>query len=258
MKNKLKNIGNKKDDQNIGFKKQEAQKSRKILEQTFISNYRTTIIVVMAMTIAMVIDGVIVGQFLGTTCMAAYGLAVPIFMVLNAIFAVFSTGIQSLIANHMARGDTKRVNAIFNSSLIICFGLSVILVLVLVIFLDPICDLLCISNTGDNKDEIIALVKQYLIGMAIAIPLEFCSRVLSALMQLDSDVKRVYLATFIGSSINICGDLLNVTVVGWGMFGIALATTFGYVAELIVYVTHFFKKDRVLNFNPKLAKWDDT
>lgn len=191
------------------FRAAEAEKRRSITKQTFIGNLRTMSVSILAITLAMVIDGIIIGQFLGTDAIAAYGLASPIWMILNAVFAIFGTGAQSVCANCMGRGDMKKANGIFNATLIATLILSVVIAVVLIACLEPLASALCATGNADDALVLKEGTKAYLLGITIGLPIQFACRVISPFMQLDSDRKRVMPSTLTGSGINITGDLVN-------------------------------------------------
>ena len=235
------------------FRAAEAEKRRSITQQTFIGNLRTMSVSILAITLAMVIDGIIIGQFLGTDAIAGYGLASPIFMIINAIFAVFGTGAQSVCANFMGRGDMKKANGIFNATLIATLALSALMTLVLIIALDPLAQMLCATNSGDNAEALVQGTKDYILGITVGIPIQFLCRVISPFMQLDSDRQRVLPSTLSGSGINIAGDLFNALVLNWGLFGMALASSVGFCGELTILLLHFRKKTAMYKINFKLS-----
>ena len=235
------------------FSHAEQEKRTFIARQTFIGNLRTMSISILAITLAMVIDGIIIGQFLGTDAIAAYGLASPVFMILNAIFAVFGTGAQSVCANCMGRGDMKKANGIFNATLIATLSLSALMLIGLIVALDPLSQMLCATNSGDNSEALVQGTKDYILGITIGIPIQFLCRVISPFMQLDSDRQRVLPSTLTGSCINIAGDLVNALFIGFGLFGMALASSIGFCGELTVLLFHFRKKTAMYKINFKLS-----
>lgn len=157
----------------------------------------------------MVIDGVIIGQFLGTNAIAAYGLALPMFIATNAIFGIFATGTQSLCGNCMGRGDMKAANGFFNASMIVMVVLSVLITAGMVIFAEPLAIALGANTSTPEMTAIMEDAKGYLMGLAVGIFFQFGARILSPIMQLDNDRGKVAPAAICGSVVNISGDLLN-------------------------------------------------
>lgn len=121
----------------------------------------------------MIVDGVLIGQFLGTNAIASYGFAAPIFIASNAVFGVFATGVQSICGNCMGRGDMKSANGYFNATLFVALGISVVVAVALVAFSTPLVTVLGASGEGEAMLEIAQGTRDYLIGLAIGIPFQF-------------------------------------------------------------------------------------
>lgn len=182
------------------------------LRQMFNSTLSTFSISCMAFTITMVIDGIVIGQFLGTEAIAAYGLAMPIMLAKNAIFSVLATGEQSICGNCMGRGDMKSANGCFNATLIVVMAIGIVLTAVLAIFAEPLGILLGANGEDANISTILDGTKMYILGLAVGVPFEAYGHAVSPLMQLDNDRDRVTTTAIVCSAVNIIGDLANVFV----------------------------------------------
>lgn len=65
-----------------------------------------------------VVDGLVIGNFLGVDAMAAYGLASPIFVVIAAIGGVISSGLQTVCAKLLGGGKVEEAKRSFSAMLI--------------------------------------------------------------------------------------------------------------------------------------------
>ena len=65
-----------------------------IIRRLYRSSVVSIIIAAVAAMFGMLIDGVIIGKFLGTDCVAAYGLVTPLFSIMTAISGVLAAGSQ--------------------------------------------------------------------------------------------------------------------------------------------------------------------
>lgn len=81
-----------------------------------------TILTSMAISLASVVDGILVGNLLGGTALAAVGLTSPVIYGLNAAFFLFSVG--GVTCASVARGerDERRANSIFTLCLLSGMG----------------------------------------------------------------------------------------------------------------------------------------
>ena len=121
----------------------------------------------------MIVDGILIGQFLGTNAMASYGFAAPILIASNAIFGVFATGVQSTCGNCMGRGDMKSANGYFNATMFVALGISVVVAAALIIFSEPLVVVLGANGEGEDMQEICQGARAYIIGLSIGIPFQF-------------------------------------------------------------------------------------
>ena len=186
------------------------KKKRANTTQIFYSTLSTITISTLTFTIAMVIDGIIIGQFLGTNAIAAYGFALPLLIAANAIFGVFATGVQSVCGNCMGRGDMKSANGYFNATLIVMVLISLVIALCLVVFQEPLAIILGANGEGEDMKAILADTKGYFVGFAFGVLFQFGGRVISPFVQLDNDKGKIVPAAICGSAVNVGGDLVNV------------------------------------------------
>lgn len=186
------------------------KKQRANTSQIFYSTLSTLTISTLTFTIAMVIDGILIGQFLGTNAIAAYGFAMPLLIATNAIFGVFATGVQSVCGNCMGRGDMKSANGYFNATLIVMVAISAVIVLGLIIFQEPLAIVLGANGEGEDMQAILADTKGYFVGFAFGVVFQFGGRIISPFMQLDNDRGKIVPAAVCGSVANVGGDLINV------------------------------------------------
>ena len=70
-------------------------------------------------TLCMLIDSVVIGQFLGVDAMSAFGLAAPILIIFTSLGLMLSGGVQAVCAKLMGIGDMDEAGACFSSSVIL-------------------------------------------------------------------------------------------------------------------------------------------
>lgn len=83
-----------------------------LIKKVFNSFLMVSIMGMVAATIGMLVDGIVIGQFLGADCISAFGLAGPVFILVSAFAGVFANGGTSCCAKHIGRGreDMIRLN----------------------------------------------------------------------------------------------------------------------------------------------------
>ena len=88
-----------------------------------------------------VVDGIFVGQGVGSAALGAVNIGVPFITFVVAIAAMFPMGGATVVAIRMGRGDQDGANHAFMTSLSLTVLLSVILMLVCMVFSGQIVDL---------------------------------------------------------------------------------------------------------------------
>ena len=191
------------------------------------------------------IDAVFTGQFLGASAVAAAGLVNPITLLVNIIGALMGPGLAIVCTRYLGRADKAMVNRVFSTVMICEFTIAALVGVVLFTTCRMIAGAL---GAGADNPAIIDMSADYLKGFAFAVVPMVMDVALSGLMVLDNDRGRgvaSMLTILIG---DVVFDYLNAAVIHGGMFGMAIATALSQVVGLLVVLTHFFRKDRILHF----------
>ena len=196
--------------------------------------------------LGIVIDGVVIGRFLGPECMAAYTLAAPVTSLVTALSGLMTEGTQVLCALNLGKGDVRRARNVFSVCMIATLAVSAVLVSGVLLFSQDISALL---GARDASAGLQPLVGDYLIGLALSFPATILLFEFNSLMRLDGDSMRVVVAVGVMTALNVAGDLLNVLVIGGGMLGMGVATTVSYLVALGIMLLHFRKPDIIFKFS---------
>lgn len=217
---------------------------RKIFRQMLISQ----IVSAMAVTLCLLVDSIMIGQFLGLKSLAAYGLANPVLLIFAAFGSMLSTGVQVTCSKAMANGNEEEINRLFSVSVTVVMVFSIVGLTLVLLFLDPLCVLL----GAKNGSEIHELTKDYLRGFIIGAPAFLAAQVLVPYLQMSGERVRLVVAVLGMTVADIGFDFLNVYVIKQGTFGMGLASTVSYYMALIIGGAYFFKKRCAYKFRPKL------
>lgn len=195
-----------------------------------------------ASSIAMIVDNIVIGKYLGVEAIAAYGLVAPLLLLIMAVTQVLSTGGQVKCSEELGRQDTDKANGIFALTCMIALVFSILSVAVCFIFQSGITHVLgAKSGTDLYRDTV-----QYLLGFIIGAPGFVGMLILIPFIQLDGDKKCVINATIVMTVVDCIGDLLAATVFHAGMFGIGIASSLSYYCAFIILILHFLRKKGIL------------
>lgn len=94
-----------------------------------------------------IVDGVFVGNGVGTNGLGAVNIAMPFTMVTGALFMMINIGSATMVAVRMGRNDTEGANKVFRNGMILLAGVAAVLCALGVLCTDTICRLLGANET---------------------------------------------------------------------------------------------------------------
>ncbi|MBQ6132099.1 MAG: ATP-binding protein [Selenomonadaceae bacterium] len=211
----------------------------------------TLIIFLLSMFVSIIgyiIDGIITGNFLGEDSMAAFGLTMPYQRFVTIFPAVLVLGMQVMCSKFLGRGELREANGIFSLALAAALMIAILIAGATILFTAQIADIL------DAKEELGAirpLTIDFLQAYAFGLPAIAAVTILPPIMQLDNDRQRAVIAAAVLALCDIAGDLINVSVLDGGLWGMGIATTISYWLAAGVLLLHFLKANSNFKFLPE-------
>lgn len=183
-----------------------------------------------------IIDGIFVGQGVGTDALGAVNIVFPYIMIFNSFVMLTTIGGLTISAIRIGRGDGKGANEVFMHSATLTFIVSAIFCLAAIIFTEPLCRLM------GADDTFIEMACDYLFWYGIfLIPCGLCT-CLNGFGRNDGVPGLVTVSVIIGTALNIFGDWLLIFPLHMGLKGAAIATGVSQVISFIITLTHFLSK----------------
>ncbi|HCA05550.1 MAG TPA: hypothetical protein DEO32_06615 [Ruminococcaceae bacterium] len=220
----------------------------KIISKLFRNSVISIILAAIATMLGIVIDGIVIGRFLGPDSMAAYGLVTPIINLATAFSGILATGAQIICAQHLGAGKAGSARKAFSMCMIATVVISAVMMVAVLIFRNEISVLL---GARGNSAHLLGLTSDYLLGIVFSFPSVLFLFEFNSLMRLDGDANRVIVAVVVMTVLDIVGDLVNALVIHGGMLGMGLTTSISYFAALVIMLLHFTKKDIIFKFSFK-------
>ena len=194
-----------------------------------------------------VVDGIFVGQGVGSAALGAVNIGVPVITFVVAIAAMFPMGGATVVAIRMGRGDRDGANHAFMTALSLTVLLSAILMIVGMVFSRQIVDL---SGAKELSEEMREMSAHYLFYYsAFSIPM-LMSTCLSVFIRNDGSPTLAFVGMCTGAAANIFLDWLFIFPFGMGVIGAAVASGLGQVFSVLVLLTHFLRKKGELRIAP--------
>ena len=230
-----------------GIRFDAGQKEGRIIFRLVNSLFFVSLISLMTVLVGSILDGLIISNFLRETAFAAFGLSSPLTNLVELMGHVVATGCVVTCGNLIGAGKAKEANRIFDA----CFTLCLIAggAAGLLLFFFP--QLTGPLVSGKNGSEFAPLMFRYVRGMAPGIPAMLLTALLNGVIQMDGGKKRVLAGAYVICGVNLCGDLLVVTLMDWGLFGVGAVTSLSYFGGMLVLLGHFRRHETV--FRPAIA-----
>ncbi len=195
-----------------------------------------TILMTMALSMGIIVDGIIVGNKLGSEALAIVNLSTPIVLGFNSIYVLMGVGGSILAA--IAIGQRNGGNAIsyFQQAVWMMLILSAIVVVFGLIFHTRIAGFIA-GDTG-LEAKLIPYIKILFLGA----PLMIIVPGIACFIRTDNNPRLASIVLIVANVVNLIFDLIYLFVFNMGVEGAALATITGYGAGFLIVATYLLKE----------------
>ena len=215
--------------------------------------YRNLLVSTLAMTASMylssIVDGILVGQILGTMQLSAINLTYSISFLKNILIAMFTFGGNTLAIMYKGKRDNKTADSVFTISFWSGILSSVLIAVIGMALTVPTASLL-----GQKNAELESLIAAYLIPLWALTPLTALNNQTAAFARTDGLKKLATALPITANVINLFCDWLYMAVFGWGIAGAGWATVTGYVLGSFLVIGYFKSKTRTVHFTREAWK----
>lgn len=202
-----------------------------------------------AVSSAAVVDGIFVGKFVGAEALAAVNLTIPLITLISGIILMLSIGSGVVCGKYLGEKNDSEAAGTFTKTNIIIGAFCAVSMMLGFVFIDPLISVL-------GADEVLSgLVKEYLFIILFFVPGHAFSFALSGFVKIDGRPRLYFASLLAAAALNIILDALFVGVLGWGLAGAALATSIAYTLSLFVALPHFFTAQARLRFVRPRGSW---
>ena len=186
-----------------------------------------------------VMDGIFVGQGVGSAALGAVNIGVPFITFAVAIVAMFPMGGATIIAIRMGRDDKDGANNAFMTALTLTVLTAVILTVVGTVFSQQIVDLSGARKLGEEMRRMSADYLFYYSAFSLPMLMSNC---LSVFVRNDGSPTLSFVGMCAGAVSNIFLDWLFIFPLQLGVIGAAVASGLGQIVSLLVLLSHFIRK----------------
>ncbi len=187
--------------------------------------------------IAVLIDGIIASQFLGEELYAGISLLRPFTRIILVLAGFLASGCAAVCSRLITQGKRDDANGVFNLAVYLALAGAVAMILFCLLF--PSMTLRLCGVPLSRSPELIPYMYEYLHGYLFGIAPLLLIQVTAPILVMDGGRGAFLISTIVLCICDIVGDLLNVFVFHGGAFGIGVATSIGFILQLLILTIAF-------------------
>ena len=190
------------------------------------------------------IDGIFVGQRVGSNGIAAVNIVWSLLMVLTGVGLMAGAGCSVAASVHLAQGREKAAR--INATQALAFVSFVVIAAVLPMVLFPRRTALLLGAS----EQLVPLVTEYMLWLVPGFLFEIWAIVGLFLIRLDGSPRLAMLCTLVPAAINIFLDWLFIFPLDWGLRGAAFATAIASTVGGVMAMVYLLGFSRQLRLYP--------
>ncbi len=214
--------------------------------------YRALLVSTLAMTastyLSSILDGIMVGQILGTVQLYAINLTTSVVFLRSIPIAMFTFGGNTLSVIYKSKRDQKSADTVFTLSFWGGIVSTAILSVIGIMLMVPTAQLL-----AQGKEQLVELVVRYLLPLWVLTPMVAAVNETAAYARTDGLRKLATLLPIIANVINLICDYIYMAIFGWGVAGAGWATVTGYAVGILIMLIYYKSSQRTVHFTK--AAW---
>jgi len=214
-----------------------------IVKRIFLAMLIPTVMMNLTTSIASMADSMIIGHYLDDSSLSVVTFAMPIFLVINALSALFAVGGCIAMSIDTGKGNRDDANRAFSTSIELLVGTGMILLTAGLFFSHTV------TRWLGAEPDVFDQVQVYARIIMMGAPLFTLSTGLAFFVRNEGRAT----LSMVGMFSSIAADIiLNFVFVGFmdmGVAGAAYSTAAGRVVGVVILLSHFFSKKNTLRFH---------
>lgn len=198
---------------------------------------------ILVMSLNILIDTIFVGNWIGSTAIAAINVVLPVSFFIAALGMAIGIGGSSVISRALGANDKNKALKTFGNQISLTLVLTIGLVILGLTFVDSL-----IPAFG-GKGEIFEPAKIYYIIVLYGVPLLALCMMGNNVIRAEGKPKFAMIAMIIPSVLNLLLDYILINRLNMGMYGAAWATTISYFFCFAYVVWFFLSKNSELKIS---------
>ena len=198
---------------------------------------------ILVMSLNILIDTIFVGNWIGSTAIAAINVVLPVSFFIAALGMAIGIGGSSIISRALGADNKNKALKTFGNQITLTLVLTITMVILGLWFVDGI-----VPAFG-GKGNILEPAKIYYIIVLYGVPFLALSMMGNTVIRAEGKPKFAMYAMMIPSVGNLVLDYIFINILDLGMVGAAWATTIAYVLCFLFILWFFLSKNSELKIN---------
>ena len=219
------------------------------ISQEFVRFAVPSVFGMMAISSAMIVDGIFIGNFVGAIPLASVNIVMPFITIVWGIILMFSSGSAVIAGKYLGENQSDKACNIFSKSAIIVFSAMISLTIISLFFTEQIAVMLGANGeTIEMSMDYLRVLSLFYIGFGFAVLMNFFLRI-------DGKPSYAFFGLLSTMIANIFLDYVFVARLDWGLEGAALATGLAFLVGALVVFPHFIGHYGIIKFVRPKGSW---
>ena len=220
------------------------ERNSKLINKKFIAYLIPSILMVFAMQFGSLIDGILIGNLLGSEALSAASLVSPFIYIAQIPGFALGIGGSIVVANLLGKREIEKAKKVFSFCMIVGLAFSLFFAALAPLISRPIACLF-----GPEFEE---LCYQYIFVYLLTDPLLTFALLIAPFISVDNSPKLSSAIYIVGNGAKIGFEILFISVFKMELYGAALSTGIGYITGCLLILFYIFSKKRILKFSFKI------
>lgn len=199
---------------------------------------------------AAIIDGIFVGNYVGSTALAAVNLALPLLSLFFGICIMLLVGSAVIAGKALGEGNARQASNIFTKSIIVVTIAALLAAFFSRYHTESIAQFL------GARGEVLPITISYIKTIIPFLPFMSTTFALGYFAKVDNAPNYALAGLIVAAATNITLDYFFIKVMGWGVVGAAMATGLAYVFSSCFLLARLFMSTKArIRFIMPFGQW---
>ena len=186
-----------------------------------------------AISSAIIVDGIFIGNFVGAIPLASVNIVMPFITIVWGVILMFASGAAVIAGKYLGENQSDKACDIFSKSVIIVLSAMISLTIISFFFTEQIAVMLGANGeTIEMSMDYLRVLSLFYLGFGFAVLMNFFLRI-------DGKPSYAFFGLLSTMTANIFLDYVFIARLDWGLKGAALATGLAFLVGTLVVLPHF-------------------